>query len=94
MAASVVSAARRSATVSNSGSDVDGARHATRVDIDADETDLLQQDRDLEHVADRLGHRDHVVGHDAFAEATVCRRRLAEHGEFAGRDVGVRRRAA
>ncbi len=69
--------------------DVDGARHASCVDVDGDESDLLEEDGHLEHVADRLGHRDDVVRDRPFAESMVRLSSLTKYGEFAVGAVGV-----
>jgi hypothetical protein len=82
----------RSVIVSNSGT-MSTADVIEPVGVDADEADLFQQDGDLEHVAHRLGHRDHVVGDGARPEAGVRRRGLAQHGELAPSARSSRRTA-
>jgi hypothetical protein len=51
------------------------------------EADLLEQHGDLEHVADVVGHRDHVVRHDPASHAGDRFGRGLEDGQFGQRPL-------
>ncbi len=57
-----------------------------------DETDLLEQDGDLEHVTDVVGHRDDVVGEYDTTDPVAGSRCFVEDREFGDGDVAVLRR--
>ena len=51
--------------------DVEGAEISIGVRVDPHQPDLLEERHDFKHVADGLGHRDHVVGDRACPESAM-----------------------
>ena len=78
----------RSSIVSNSG-EMPTGQVGPPVGARVEQADLLEQDGDLEHVADRLAHADHVVrdGRAGRAAAT-CSAAATQHVELAAGGLG------